>query len=232
MRKSLYMIAAVAVLLVSCSKEKEITIDHPVSAEFGQDMPAPSVMSVLYLDTRGKANTGDEIKAAAVAAQPELFLVAGDGTIDGMAAAEWIAGNCEAWGHEVTYAADGCMGSSSREDIYFEAMEALPSGRRNLLAETGGYAFVIGDVTEDDSRRLADMIVHGTLKRSWIIILPQRCGILSDYTFTDCLVAQSGQHEEEGAVRDLFIYASQGVWSNMSAITTNPVSFTVNIGQE
>jgi hypothetical protein len=67
--------------------------------------------------------------------------------------------------------------------------------------------------------------------QSWIILLPEPCNVLTDYTFTDCLAAQSGFPGGD-IVRDCYVYASQGVWSRISFIEENPVRFSVNIEQE
>lgn len=224
-RKIIIAIASV-LFLVSCTGEKYVTVERPLRAEFGQDALQPSQMSVVYLDLCGKTVSADEIATSLTGSQ--LVLISADAQIEGVDAGEWIKSNCSKWGHNISYAVGGYVGSSSREDAYFERME-LVSGNF-LVAEAGGYSFLIGNIADEDKDMLISQTIQSEVVDSWIIIQPSRSTFLPDYTFTDCFAAQNGVQDNE--VRQIYVYASQGVWTHMSYIVSDPLKFTVNIQQK
>lgn len=228
MGRKMFIAFVSIMLLVSCTGEKYVTVERPMKAEFGQDVPEGAKMSVVYLDLCGQSVNVDEVAASVSGA--ELALIYADSEIDGVAAGEWLAANCAKWGHETLYSAGGCLGSSSRPEAYFERI-GLVSGDY-LTAEAGGYSFLIGNIAEEDRVALISKTIQGGISDKWIVIQPTRTTFLTDYTFTDCFAAQSGVQDSEGQVRDAYVYASQGTWSHMSYVEAAPVRFTVNIEQE
>ena len=215
-------------LLASCTGEKFVTVERPMKAEFGQDVPEPAKISVAYLDLCGETVSADQVAASVSGA--ELVLIAADAEIGGVPAGEWFASNCAAWRHVVHYAVGGYLGSSSRPDAYFERMDLNTCGC--LVAEAGGYSFLIGNISDEDRQSMISKTIQGGISDSWIVIQPVRSSFLTDYTFTDCFAAQEGVQDGDGKVRDTYVYASQGVWSHMSYIASSPVKFTVNIEQK
>ena len=215
-------------LLASCTGEKFVTVERPMKAEFGQDVPDPVKMSVVYLDICGQAVTADQVTASV--SDAELVLISADAQIEGLPATEWIAANCAKWGHEVHYTVGGCIGSSSRSDAYFE--KTVLATCDCLTAEAGGYSFLIGNIADDDRQALISKTIQGGISDSWIVIQPTRSSFLPAYTFTDCFAAQEGVQDGDGKVRDTYVYASQGVWSLMSHISASPLRFTVNVEQK
>lgn len=228
--KKLIFTLLVAALAVSCSQEKYVTMDHPVDAEFGQDMPEGAKMSVICLDARGGAMTSSQIVSALSEASSSVAFVLSDSQIDGVPAGQWFEANCSSWGHDVSYSAGGCLGSSSYRNSYFEAM-TLPSGDM-LLAEAGGYSFVFGQMSESDLEEFTERTIHAESTSDWIVVTPSESAFLCDYTFTDCFEAQNGAAEAEGRHHQMYVYAYQGVWSRMSYIYESPLSFSVNVEQE
>jgi hypothetical protein len=224
------LISAMALMLfiVACSGEKLVTMERPIKAEFGQDVPESGKMSVVYLDLCGKTVSTDEVVAALSGSQ--MALISADAQIGGLNAGEWILANRSKWGHDVSYSVGGYLGSSSRSDAYFEKFE-VPSGDY-ITAEAGGYSFLIGNVGDEDKEKVISGTIQGGISTSWIIILPRRTDFLNDYTFTDCFAAQNGIPDSEDVVRETYVYASQGVWTDMSYIESEPVKFTVNIEQK
>ena len=228
MVRKIFWTIAFVLFIASCSNEKYVTKERPITAEFGQDASDAEKVSVVYLDLCGKTVVADEV--ASVVAGAELVLISADAQIGGLSAGEWLSANRTEWGHEVSYAVDGYIGSSSRPDAYFERME-LVSGDC-LVAEAGGYSFVIGDIADEDCQALISQTIQGGVSDSWIVIQQDRSTFLIDYTFTDCFAAQSGVQDDGTAQRQVYVYASQGVWSRMSYVTPDPVKFTVNIKQK
>jgi hypothetical protein len=228
MRRMILSAFAFVMLFASCTGEKFVTMERPIKAEFGQDMPDAEKISVAYLDLCGQVVSADQVAASVSGA--ELVLIAADALVDGTPASEWLAANCAAWGHDVYYAVGGCMGSSSRSDAYFEKM-AL-STCDCLTAEAGGFSFLIGNIADDDRASVISKTIQGNVSDSWIVIQPTKSSFLADYTFTDCFAAQTGMQDGEEQERDAYVYASQGVWSHMSYIASSPVKFTVNIEQK
>ena len=226
-RKIVFAFAFV-MLLVSCSGEKYVTMERPLKAEFGQDVPESAKISVVYLDLCGQTVTADEVAASVSGA--DLALINADVQIGGVSAGEWLVANSSKWGHDVVYSVGGCLGSSSLSDAYFEKT-SLVSGNC-LTAEAGGYSFLIGNVADEDRESLISKTIQGGISDSWIVIQPTKTTFLTDYTFTDCFAAQAGVQDAEGQVRDTYVYASQGTWSHMSYIEKDPVRFTVNIEQK
>ena len=218
MRNLLYFILSSLLLLTSCSKEKEVTIKHPMSVEFGEDAPQDGTISVAFLDFRGTSATTEEITRTVETSVADLLLVACDQVV-----------NARPVSHETYYNVGGLMGSSSIDNVYFEAL-SLPSGDK-LVVEAGGFSFVIGDLTQEDGQELIESTVRNGNSSSWIMILAHAYRLLTDYTFTDCLAAQSGFPGND-VVRNCYVYASQGVWNRMSFIEENPMRFSVNIEQE
>ena len=90
---------------------------------------------------------------------------------------------------------------------------------------------MIGDLTQEDGPELIESTLRSGSSSAWVMVLAHEYGFLADYTFTDCLAAQSGFPGND-IVRDCYVYASQGVWNRMSFIEENPVRFSVNIEQE
>lgn len=228
--KKLIFTLLVAALAVSCSQEKYVTMDHPVDAEFGQDMPEGAKMSVICLDAREGAMTSSQIISELKEASSSVAFVLCDSQIDGVSARQWLDANCKSWGHDMTYSAGGCIGSSSYENSYFEAI-SLSSGDV-LLAEAGGYSFVFGQISESDLKEFTDRTIHSGADSEWIVLTPSESPFLCDYTFTDCFEAQNGAAEAEGRHHQMYVYAYQGVWSRMSYIYESPLSFSVNVEQE
>ena len=218
MRNLFYFILSSLLLLTSCSKEKEVTIKHPMSVEFGEDAPQDGTISVAFLDFRGTSATTEEITRTVEASVADLLLVACDQAV-----------NARPVSHETYYNVEGLMGSSSVDNVYFEAL-SLPSGNK-LVAEAGGCSFVIGDLTQEDGPELIESTLRSGSSSAWVMVLAHEYDFLADYTFTDCLAAQSGLPGDD-IVRDCYVYASQGVWNRMSFIEENPVRFSVNIEQE
>lgn len=215
-------------LLASCTGEKFVTVERPMKAEFGQDMPEAVKMSVVYIDLCGQEVVADQVAASVSGA--DLVLISADAHIEGVSAADWLAANCAKWGHDVRYSVDGYMGTSSRSDAYFE--KTALSTCDCLTAEAGGFSFLIGNIADDDRASVISKTIQGNVSDSWIVIQPTKSSFLADYTFTDCFAAQSGVHDGEENQRDTYVYASQGVWSHMSYIASSPVKFTVNIEQK
>lgn len=229
MKKLIYTLFVIA-FAASCSQEKLVTVDHPLKAEFGQDKPEGSKMSVVCLDARGGAMTSSQIITRLSSISPSLVFMLSDAEIDGTPAGKWLQDNCSKWGHEVSYAADGHLGSSSVENTYFEAL-SLPSGDK-LLAEVAEYSFVLCQLQESDKMDFVAETIHSGAGRHWIVLSPSESDFLPDYTFTDCFAAQSGAAEGESLHHQIYVYAFQGVWSRMSYIYEDPLSFSVNIEQE
>ena len=227
MRK-LFTAIAVVFFLVSCAKEKEVTVDHSMKVEFGHDMPQGESLSVTYLDFRGREVISDEIIEAIGSVPSDLVLISCDGSVGSQDASEWLAANCSDWGHDVFYCVDGHMGSSSYANAYFEAVE-LSSGK-NLVAQVGGCSFMTGDVPSSGKEIIENTIQNGQTG-PWVLILPQKSDLLTDYTFTDCFAAQEGV-ADEGVIRGHYVYASDGMWSRMSYIEEEPLGFSVNVEQE
>lgn len=216
MRSFVYFILTALLIFNSCSKEKEVTIKHPMSVEFGQDPLQGGKISVVFLDYRGTSATPDQIAQTIEASVADLLLVACDQAFE-----------VHPDSHKTFYKVGGLMGFTSVDNAYFEAM-TLPSGDK-LVAELCGYSLLIGDISDDDSNQIIQSTIQSGLSSSWIIILPSECGVLTDYTFTDCFSAQSSVQDTEGLVRDHYLYASQGVWSRMSYIEENPLRFSLNL---
>jgi hypothetical protein len=229
MRKLIFTLFVIA-FAASCSQEKFVTVDHSVKAEFGQDMPEGSMMSVVCLDARGGTMTSSQIIANLKDLSSSLVFILCDAEVDGVPAGKWLKDNCSEWGHMVSYAVDGFMGSSSMDNAYFEAL-SLPSGDK-LLAEAADYSFVFGNVQESDKKDFATETIHDGTNSRWIVLSPSKSDFLTEYTFTDCLSAQNGATEDDSAQHQMYVYAYQGVWSRMSYIYESPLSFGVNVEQE
>ena len=226
MKKIFIALFSAVAVLASCTIEKTMTAERPMKAEFGQDMPEYESFSVAYLDFRGTDAVSSDVIQTIKNLSADLVLVATDGTVEGVPSADWISAHCGEWNHGTCYSVGGVVGSSSMPDAYFEKME-LVSGSC-LLAQTGGRSFLTGELDASDKDAFVAATLQGNVGDSWIVILADKADFLSDYTFTDCLAAQSGHQDEEGLVRDTYVYASQGTWSHMSHIDTDPIMFTVN----
>ena len=223
------LLSAVAVF-ASCTIEKTMTAERPMKAEFGQDVPDYEKFSVAYLDLRGVAAVSSEVILTLKSLSADLVLVATDGTVEGTPSGSWIAANCSEWNHAAYYSVGGFVGSSSMPDAYFEKME-LVSGNC-LLSQCGGRSFVTGNLDVSDKDAFVTATLQSNTGDSWIVILAEKTDFLTDYTFTDCLAAQNGHQDEDGLVRGTYVYASQGTWSQMSHIDTDPIMFTINKEQK
>lgn len=226
MKKIFIVLFSAVAILASCTIEKTMTAERPMAAEFGQDVPDYENFSVAYLDLRDTDAVSSDVIQTLKSLSADLVLVATDGTLEGTPADSWIAGNCGEWNHDVYYSVGGLIGSSSMSDAYFEKME-LVSGNC-LLSQCGGRSFVTGNLDVSDKDAFVTATLQSNTGDSWIVILAEKTDFLKDYTFTDCLAAQNGHQDEDGLVRDTYVYASQGTWSHMSHIDTDPIMFKVN----
>ena len=226
MKKIFIVLLSAVAVFASCTIEKTMTAERPMKAEFGQDVPDYENFSVAYLDFRGTDAVSSDVIQTLKSLSADLVLVVTDGTLDGTPSGSWIATHCGEWNHGTYYSVGGFVGSSSMPDVYFEKME-LVSGSC-LLSQCCGRSFVTGNLDASDKDAFVAATLHGNAGNSWIVILADKTDFLSDYTFTDCLAAQSGHQDEDGLVRDTYVYASQGTWSQMSHIDTDPIMFKVN----
>lgn len=225
MKKFLLYLLIFVMPVVSCTREKFVTVEHSMKVEFGADASdSQTEISVLYHDFRGVQITQEEIKSTLEGADADLVFVSCDWNFNVSTASGSVPSGYDSYDY-----VDGHMACTSLSSVSFRAV-GLDSGNC-LSAKVGDCMFMIGATTLDDGNDIVEKTIFGVDGQSWIILLPEQCNVLTDYTFTDCLAAQSGLPGDD-IVRDCYVYASQGVWNRMSFIEENPVRFSVNIEQE
>lgn len=225
MKKYLFILSALLVI-VSCSKkEVEVTYSHPLSAEFGANT-THKTDAVLYGDFSAK--TSDELKAVLAANPSDLALIQLSSTIDGQDVLVWLESNRNALGYSAVSVVSGSSASfaalSNLNTAVFDVCQMADS--QALQVRYGDYFFLVGAPSEGDLEYVATNIAKTSDEDVLFFFqLNSPSALLEGMVFTDCISAQFGP----GAfpARTDYLYAAPGFWNKMGSISMNPVRFTI-----
>lgn len=223
--KKLVVISCALLALVSCTKEKEVTYDHPVSAEFGANT-VHKTDAVLYADFSARA--GSEIKEAIKANPSDLLLLQLPSSIDEVAVEEWLESVRVECGYlsasVVTDAAVSFAALSNLGTASFDSYQMFDS--KALQVKYGDYYFLVADPTSDDVEYMSTNIAKTSDDNViFFLQLDAPSEEIEGMVFTDCIDAQYGP--EAFPDRTDYVYAGPGVWNRMGAISLDPVRFTI-----
>lgn len=223
--KKLVVISCALLALVSCTKEKEVTYDHPVSAEFGANT-VHKTDAVLYADF--SVRTGSEIKEAIKANPSDLLLLQLPSSIDEVAVEEWLESVRVECGYlsasVVTDAAVSFAALSNLGTASFDSYQMFDS--KALQVKYGDYYFLVADPTPDDVEYMSTNIAKISDDNViFFLQLDAPSEKIEGMVFTDCIDAQYGP--EAFPDRTDYVYAGPGVWNRMGAISLDPVRFTI-----
>lgn len=225
MMKKLVVISCALLALVSCTKDKEVTYDHPVSAEFGANT-VHKTDAILYADFSDK--TGDEIKETIKANPSDLILLQLPSSIDAVDAGEWIESVRAEYGYSsASVVSEGAVAFAALSNLNTASFDFYQmSESKALQVKYGDYYFLVADPTADDVKYVSTNIAK-TSDNNVIFFfqLDAPSEEIEGMVFTDCIDAQYGP--EAFPDRTDYVYAGPGVWNKMGAISLNPVRFTI-----
>lgn len=208
-------------LFLSCTKEKEVTFNHPVSADVEMGLETTS-LSAEWLSGESGSTLGAKIGAS----KAGVILCMVPDNFEGDAAA-WFASKLPSWSN-----AENSVGILSNGKYLFIMADpsVVVSALDNLVCATAGeFQIYLGSPTDAQIPQILSSTWYGaeSSRVLYAFDLAGKSKVLEEATFADCLSAQLGTDAQK---RSRFLYTSAGTWNFLSAIkeSSDCISFTIN----
>lgn len=211
MKKIFFSFAAIAVAFVSCTKEKAVTIDHPVSVDMEPDAVV-NEFPVQFFDLTG-ASCEDETLKSYLDKEADVLLFTAP-----FERAAWIQATLEATGYEFNVI------SVKEENMCIAAASAVPAGMKTV--QTGSHMspclslgktrLVVSVLSAEQELQLLNETYVQHSEYGWVyaVRLGAASKTFAGAAFTDCYLAQWGEKFLWEGRRN-FLYASPGCWNNV-----------------
>lgn len=231
MRKSVLFALLCSLLFYGCSKDKSVTVEHSVSADF-EPTEAMATLPVIWVDATTGEIDGAELNSLMASSSAKVGLLTLPSSFEGDAFS-WIEANSGSWpfnGNSISMTVDGktyFVSSDEAEPTFF------PIGTKGVLEITKGkFSLILGSIAESDTEILLEKTWFATSERDWMyfLSLPAASVTLTNASFLDCLREMFGTTVPD----DLgsWLYTGPGTWNCMAGIkmSVSPVltvSFTI-----
>lgn len=217
--KKLLSITLCLTLLLACSKEKEVTFDHPVKADVEIGLESVSLACEWLA-----ADSGNALEARIGSSDAGLLMCVVPDSFEGGAAA-WFSSKLPSWANS-----ENSVGLAANGKYLFVMADpsvTVSTFDNTVSAERGEFRIYLGALSESDIPALLSQTWYEaeTSRVIYALELGGRSLGLEQATFVDCLSAQLG-----AAVRSRFLYTSAGTWNCLSSIreSSDRISFTIN----
>lgn len=216
MKKIFYAFAAVAAALTSCTMERLVTLDHPVSVDMEPD-PVTREIPVQFFDLKGATCDAASLTSY-INWDADVLLFA-----SGYDRAEWLTETLALAGYEYSVI------TSEKDDLCLAAAISIPAEIKTVVLSDctspyvvlGNNRILLSALSGEGEAELLDETYVPYSEYGWLyaVRLEAESSVFKKAAFTDCYKAQWGeQFIWEG--RTNFLYASPGTWNSVRRLVT------------
>ena len=219
MKRFVCIVSVALAALLSCTKEKQITIDHPINIQMEEE-GRMTEYAVCFADIIGSTLTGENFLNCLKAIDCDVLVVLADSDFEAGASA-WFSSNCNEWNHfDFQTREHSGICSVITTKLSVSAGDLVLKNQTALQISLGDCTLTTAAITTADAKDYLEKTWTANPGHYWMHLLHMN-GEAVDFnnnTFTDCLRAQWGE-SALGNPRVEYLYTSAGMWNRLSGLT-------------